>query len=107
MCAGDRGAHAAPRLGFRLLEAGIEGSVRDAGDLIGHEAEEPQRAQLHCKAEPVLGAARAEHEIAVTVAEREGRAQILKLDPLRPALQPIGFALARIPPRPSSSSLVC
>jgi len=52
----------------------------------GARSREPQRAQLHRQAKTVLGAALAEHEAAVTVAEREGLAQILKLHVLRPAL---------------------
>jgi hypothetical protein len=43
--------------------------VEDDWRLVGnkHQAKEPQRAQLDREAEPVLGAAWAEHEVAVDV----------------------------------------
>jgi hypothetical protein len=49
------------RLGLGLLAQEPQRRPSDPGDLVGNEADEPQRAQLHREAEPVPGAARAKH----------------------------------------------
>jgi hypothetical protein len=70
--------------------------VGDRGDVLGHEPQEPHRAQRHGQPEAVLGAALLENQDAVAIGEREAGAQVLDGDAVREALKSSALRVVRI-----------
>lgn len=70
--------------------------VRDRRDVIGHEPQEPQRAQRHGQPQAVLRSTLIEHQDPVTIRQRKACAEILDGDAVREALQPLALRVVRI-----------
>jgi uncharacterized protein (DUF3084 family) len=75
--------------------------------MLGHEPQQPQRAQRDGEAEAVLGPALLEDEDAVAIGQRE--AGVVDGDAVREALKPAALRLVRIPHRalPRSKKSIC
>ena len=84
------------RGGVDLARDEHERLVRDRRDVVGHEPQEPQRAQRHGQTETVLRSALIEDQDPVTIRQRETRAEILDGDAVREALQPPALRVVRI-----------
>ena len=70
--------------------------VRDRRDVLGHEPQEPHRAQRHSQPETVLRSALIEDQHEVTIRQRKARAEILDGDAVREALKPPALRVGRI-----------
>jgi predicted HD phosphohydrolase len=77
--------------------------------MLGHEPQQPQRAQRDGEAEAVLGPALLEDQDAVAIGEREAGAQVLDGDAIREALKSPALRLVRIPhpALPRSQKSIC
>jgi hypothetical protein len=67
-----------------------------AREVLRHEAEEPQRAQLDRQTEAVRSSALREHQLAIGVRQREARAEVLDGDLLGEALKPAALRVTGI-----------
>lgn len=91
-------------VGQQLVRRGVdlagdedERLVGDQRNVVGHEPQEPQRAQRHGEPEPVLGPALVKDQDAVAIGQREAGTQILDRDAVRKALKPPVLCVVRIP----------
>ncbi len=90
-------------IGEELVRSGVDLArdedqrlVRDRGDVVGNEPQEPQRAQRHGQPEAVLRSTLTENQDPVTIRQREARAEIFDSDAVREALQPPPLRVVRI-----------
>jgi len=90
-------------IGEQLVSLGVdlpgdepERLIRNRRDVIGNEAQEPQRTQRHRQPETILRAALIEHQHPVTIRQRKARPEILDRDPVRGPLQSPALRLVRI-----------